>query len=173
MSKRALKKYLSGLTKPQLEDQVLDLYQRFSEVSAFYNFVFNPKEEKLLKEAKFKISREYFPANNRKARARRSVAQKLIKHYMKLGVDPHVLADIMLFNLEIAQTFSGDKHEVKEAFSRSMFKSFEQAINYIYQNGLIQEYITRILKITEITQSQNWDNTYKFEKLAEQFNQHS
>ena len=52
MSKRALKKYLTELNKEQLEEQVLDLYQRFKEVKSYYNFVFNPKEDKLLEEAK-------------------------------------------------------------------------------------------------------------------------
>ena len=60
MSKRALTAYLGELTKKQLQEQVLDLYTRFKPVKTYYNFVFNPKEEKLLDEAKFKIGKEYF-----------------------------------------------------------------------------------------------------------------
>ena len=48
MSKRALKAYLGELTKKQLQEQVLDLYTRFKPVKTYYNFVFNPKEEKYL-----------------------------------------------------------------------------------------------------------------------------
>ena len=36
---------------------------------------------------------------------RRSVAQKYIKHFLLLGVDPFIIADVMLYNVEIAQTF--------------------------------------------------------------------
>jgi len=61
MSKRALKTYLSQLSKADLEEQLLDLYNRFPEVKTYYDFVFNPKEEKLVQEAKAKISNEYFP----------------------------------------------------------------------------------------------------------------
>ena len=60
MSKRALKKYLADLQKEDLEEQLLDLYDRFPSVKKYYNFVFNPKEDKMLLEAKMKISNEYF-----------------------------------------------------------------------------------------------------------------
>lgn len=169
MSKRALKKYLDSLTKKQLEEQVLDLYLRFDEVKVFYNFVFNPKEDDLLKDAKFKISKEYFPPNNRKPKGRRSVAHKLIKHFLKLGVDPHIVADLMLFNIEIAQTYAEDLVQINEAFTKSMLKSYEQAVDYIYQNGVLPEFKSRIIKIYECAEAQKWDNTYKFEKLADQF----
>ena len=45
MSKRDLKKYLSELNKEQLEEQIIELYEKFSPVKVYYNFVFNPKEE--------------------------------------------------------------------------------------------------------------------------------
>jgi hypothetical protein len=50
MSKRDLKKYVNELTKEQLEEQILELYEKFSPVKVYYNFVFNPQEEKLLQE---------------------------------------------------------------------------------------------------------------------------
>ena len=56
MSKRDLKKYLQTLKKKELEAQVLDLYTRFKDVKVYYDFVFNPKEDKLIDEAKTKIA---------------------------------------------------------------------------------------------------------------------
>jgi len=41
--------------------------------------------------------------------------------FLQLGVDPILIADVMLFNIEIAQTFSSDKHNVAEAFGKSIF----------------------------------------------------
>lgn len=170
MSKRALIKYLKSLEKNQLEEQILELYHKFDDVRVFYNFVFNPKEDKLIGEAKFRISKEYFPQNKRKAKARRSVAQNQIKQFLKLGVDPNLIADVMLFNIEIAQTFSSNKENIAEAFSKSMFKSFEQAVNFIHQNSLTSEFIKRIHKINDEAEVQDWTNLYQFEKLTAQFN---
>ena len=169
MSKRAFKKYIKSLKKEDLEEQILDLYNRFDDVKVFYNFVFNPNEEKLVKEAKFKISKEYFPPNNRKPKKRRSVAQKLIKHFLKLEMEPHSLADVMFYNIEIAQTFSKEMENNTEAFEKSMLKSFEQASEFVINHGITSDFATRINKITEEAEEQHWYNAYQFDRIRDQF----
>lgn len=78
MSKRDLKKYLSQLSKDQLEEQLVELYEKFKDVKIYYDFAFNPNENKLVQDAKFKIYNEYFPIKGKKPKMRRSVAQKFI-----------------------------------------------------------------------------------------------
>lgn len=165
MSKRALTKYLQGLDKSELEDQVLDLYTRFKPVKEYYNFVFNPKEDKLVEEAKFKIANEYFPLKRRKARARRSVAQKYIKQFLLLGLDPTLTADVMLFNLETAQRFNAKKRINQEAFYKSMFNSFEQAVVFINENGLKAVFSERLREVLEVAWEQEWFNAEGMEDL--------
>ncbi|MBN1649690.1 MAG: hypothetical protein JW857_00095, partial [Bacteroidales bacterium] len=116
MSKKALKKYVAELTKEQLEEQILELYSRLKEVKQFYDFVFHPNENKRIEECKFKIQKEYFPMNGRKPKKRRSVAQKCIKDFLKLGLDPNYIADIMLFNMETAILFSAENTLKQESF---------------------------------------------------------
>ncbi len=167
MSKRALKSYLGELTKKQLQEQVLDLYTRFKPVKTYYNFVFNPKEEKLLEDAKFKISKEYFPVNTRKPKTRRSVAHKIIKHYIQLGVDPFVLADVMLFNIEVAQKYTAEKLIKQDSFYASMHKSFTEAISYIESNGMQPDFQFRIAKVVKTADEQDWINSEAFKNLLE------
>jgi len=162
MSKRDLKTYLKGLKKKELEEQILDLYERFKPVKTYYNFVFKPNEEKLLDEAKFKIAREYFPLNGRKAKTRRSVAQKLIKHYIQLGVDPYVVVEIMLFNVETAQRYSRKKTIKQEAFYKSMLKSYEELIAFSREYGLYSDFSSRIHQINQEANEQGWENTAGF-----------
>ncbi len=166
MSKRDLKKYLSGLDKIQLEEQILELYDKFIPVKTYYNFVFNPKEDQLAQACKLKISNEYFPIIGKKAKARRSVAQKYIKHFMTLGVDPFIIADIMLYSIEIAQTFAGDKIIKQESFYKSMLHSFEQVISYMIENGILDEFHKRVLAINDKTVSQNWINYSEFNAIV-------
>ena len=163
MSKRALKTYLQELTKKQLEEQLLDLYTRFKPVKTYYNFVFNPKEEKLLDEAKFKISKEYFPLNSRKPKTRRSIAQKIIKHYIQLGVDAFIVADIMLFNIEVAQKYTKEKIVKQAAFYNSMHKSFQEAIQFTSERGINNDFSIRLNKIVNESKIQDWPNYYMFE----------
>lgn len=169
MSKRDLKKYVSELNKEQLEEQIIDLYEKFQPVKVYYDFVFNPKEESLLQDSKLKISNEYFPikklGRRSKPKMRRSVAQKLIKHFVVLGVDPFVIADVMLYNIEIAQAYSSENPIKQELFFKSMFNSFEQAVEFIISNGIYAEFKTRIGSIFQETVDQKWINQYEFERI--------
>ncbi|MDD5151432.1 MAG: DUF6155 family protein [Flavobacterium sp.] len=171
MSKRDLKKYLTQLNKRQLEEQIVELYEKFSAVKTYYDFVFNPKEESLLQESKLKISNEYFPARTsgkpRKPKMRRSVAQKYIKHFIVLGVDPFVIGDVMLYSIEIAQTFSAERVVKPELFLKSMFNSFEQAVKFMIANGILEEFKPRILAINNETTQQNWFNKEEFTAIIE------
>ncbi|MUP45760.1 hypothetical protein E0K83_08380 [Gramella sp. BOM4] len=169
MSKRAFKKYIKTLKKKDLEEQLLDLYERFDEVRVYYNFVFNPNEDKLVKEAKFKISKEYFPVNSRKPKKRRSVAQKLIKHFVKLEMEPHSLTDVMLYNIEVAQAFSKDQEKITEAFQKSVFKSYEQAADFMIEKGISSEFGKRIQQISQEAEAQNWQNSYQFQRVLDRF----
>jgi hypothetical protein len=173
MSKRDLKKYLAELNKEQLEEQIVELYEKFSPVKVYYDFVFNPKEETLLQQCKLKISQEYFPlkksGRRSKPKMRRSLAQKYIKHFIVLGVDPFLIADVMLYNIEIAQTFASENTIKHELFYKSMFNSFEQAVIYLIANGILAEFKPRIIEIHNQTISQKWSNEPEFNAVLERF----
>ncbi|WP_284652191.1 DUF6155 family protein [Flavobacterium terrisoli] len=167
MSKRDLKKYLHELSKAQLEDQIIELYHKFSDVKVYYDFAFNPNEDKLVREAKFKISNEYFPVKGKKSKMRRSVAQKFIKHFISLGVDSFIIADIMLYNIEIAQTFSAERTVKQELFYKSMLTSFQQAVSFMIEKGVLDEFKSRVVAIKDEAIAQNWLNYYEFMAVVE------
>ena len=171
MSKRDLKKYLSSLTKEQTEEQLLELYDKFSEVKKYYDFVFNPKEDKLAGEAKAKISNEYFPVKTKRAKLRRSVAQKYIKQFLMLGVDPFALTDVMLFNIEVAQKYSAKREMRYTSFYKSMANSFEQAVNYAIANGILRDFESRFVNISAEAKRQKWENDDFFLRIVNTFTQ--
>ena len=158
MSKRDLKNYINELTKAQLEAQIIDLYERFGEVKTYYNFIFNPKEDKLITEAKFKINKEYFPQTRRKAKARRGVAHKYFKHFIQIGMEETLLANLMLFNIETAQSFNLAKVQKTEAFFKSIANSFVQALNFIHYHGLQNDFGERLNSIVGEAKKQDWYN---------------
>ncbi len=162
MSKRELTNYIKSLTKKQLEEQIIDLYTRFNDVKTYYNFAFNPNEKKLLTDFKQKVSKEYFPVNARRPKTRVSVAQKYIKQFIQLQADNNLIADAMLYNIEIAQTYSHGRTFIKPAFYASMLKSYNQAFSFITHNGLISIYNNRLQKIANEAKIQRWPNYKAF-----------
>lgn len=169
MSKKDLKKYLGDLDKAQLEEQIVELYDKFKDVKVFYDFAFNPNEKALIKEAKIKISNEYFPTSSRRAKLRRSIAQKLIKHYITLGVDVFIIADIMLYSIEIAQIYSDGKVAKSEAFYKSLRVAFEQAVSFLIANAILTDFESRVVAIKNETLKQRWVNHSDFEAIVERF----
>lgn len=166
MSKRILKKYLAELPKEALEEQVLDLYERFGPVKTYYDFVFNPKEEKILHEAKAKIHNEYFPLKRRRPRARRSVAQKYIRHFRTLGMQEALIADLMWYNLETAQQFSSTRN-VPAAFFKSMLNSFTEAVQFTVHQALLPEFRARMDTVYNEVHRQQWMLAEDFERVWE------
>jgi len=165
MSKRDLKKYLASMTKEQLEEQFTELYDKFSEVKTYYDFVFNPKEEKLVNEAKVKIANEYFPIKSKRPKLRRSVAQKFIKHFLVLGVDSFAIADLMLFTIETAQRYSAKRDMKYASFYKSIQNAFEQAVNFCIVHGIVPDFKERISSIHKNVHLQRWENEHEFERI--------
>ncbi|WP_396145972.1 DUF6155 family protein [Flavobacterium sp.] len=163
MSKRELNKYLSELNKIQLEEQIMELYDKFKEVKVYYDFVFNPNENKLIKEAKLKVSNEYYPIKGKRPKMRRSIAQKYIKHFISLGMDTYLVADLMLYTIEIAQTYSSEKEIKQEAFYKSMYTSFQQAVLFMSEKGIISEFKSRVVDVHHKTIEQKWFNAIEFQ----------
>lgn len=169
MSKRDLKNYLSELNKEQLEEQVINLYDKFPMVKTFFDFVFKPNERQLLQDFKLKVSNEYFPVKIKKAKARRSVAQKMIKHFISLGVDPFVTVDAMLYSIEIAQTYSSEKEIKQELFFKSMLNSFQQAVSFMIEKGVLYDFKNRVEAIRAEAENQDWINVFEFNSIVEKF----
>ena len=167
MSKRALKQYLNTLEAEALREQILDLYDRFSEVNTYYKFVFNPNEERLINEAKAKIHEEYFPRRRKRAKARRSVAKKLIRHFRTLEVDPSLLADLMGYNLEIAFEYSRE-NRCYEAFYKSMAESYREWVGYVTYHMLYEAFRDRLDAFAEKVASDAWPNAERFAEILEQ-----
>ena len=168
MSKRALKKYTDGLDREALREQLHDLYERFPEVRTYYDFIFNPKEDELLAEAMERISEEYFPKRRKRARARRSVAQKYLKHFRTLGVDPSLQAELMAFNLETALRFEKRKR-CPEAFYKSMYRSYREWGSHLMYHGLLREFGEDYRALAAAVAEADWPNKEAFASHSEQF----
>lgn len=75
----------------------------------------------------------------------------------------------MLYSIEIAQTFSAERLVKPESFFKSMLSSFEQAIKFMIANGILEEFKSRIISISDETRQQNWFNKEEFNAVIERF----
>lgn len=160
MSKKLLQKHLVELQKEHLEIMVLDLYDKFPEVKTYFNFVFNPNENKLLEQARIKVANEFFPLKRKRPKARRSVAQKYIKHFKTLGMSPELIAEFMWYNIGLMHTFC-EKKPQRLPFFKSFCNFYKEALQFASYHQIIPLYKTQILAV--YTASKDWENAYDFE----------
>jgi hypothetical protein len=69
----------------------------------------------------------------------------------------------MLYNIEVAQSYSAEHIIKQDSFYRSMLKSFREAIAFIDGKGLYPIYSLRIKNIAMEARTQNWINQQAFD----------
>ncbi len=144
MSKLALKKELSKLSKEQLILHVLDLYENNKAVKEFYNHFLNPQnEEELAKKYKKIIRKEFNVENPMKSTEKFSVAKKAISDLKSLHPSPKILADVMLYLPESACELTSYYGDFSEQFYISAWNNYKTALEFIKTHGLLKEFKTR------------------------------
>jgi hypothetical protein len=147
MSKSTLKKELQKLSKEQLLEQILDLYEKNKSVKEFFDFYLNPGNEKKLSEKYKKIIRKEFGEHNpMNARLNFSVARRAVTDYCDLQPTPESQADVLMTLPECACKFTYDYGDMDEQFYTKAAKSFESAIKFIADNDLLKEFQNRAMQ---------------------------
>lgn len=100
MSKAKLKKYLLSLTKEQITDIVLELYDARKEAKDYLEFHLAPDCNAELKKCKKAIQNEFFPTRGFSEKPSFTKCRKVISDFQKLKPEPTFVADLMLFYIE-------------------------------------------------------------------------
>jgi hypothetical protein len=137
MSKPKLKKELQELTKEQLIEQILDLYDKNKAVKEFYNFYLNPRNEKELAEKyKKQIRKEFNVENPMRSTEKFSLAKRAITDFKGLQPSPEALADVMLYLPESACELTYCYGDFSEQFYDSAYNNYRAALEFIAKNNL-------------------------------------
>jgi AICAR transformylase/IMP cyclohydrolase PurH len=144
MSKTALKKELSNLSKEQLVEQILDLYDKNKSVKEFYNFYLNPRNEKDLA-AKYKkiIRKEFNVENPMRGTEKFSVAKRAVSDFKDLQPSPEALADVMLYLPESACELTYCYGDFSEQFYNAAYNNFKAALEFMYKHNLLDKFKLR------------------------------
>jgi Family of unknown function (DUF6155) len=141
MSKIKLKKELQNLTKEQLVEQILDLYEKNKAVKEFYDFYLNPRNEKeLVTKYKKLIRKELNVEKPERGGERFSVAKKAISEFKNLQPSPESLADVMLYLPESACELTFCYGDYSEQFYDSAYNNYKSALVFISKHNLLNEF---------------------------------
>ncbi|MFK0572299.1 DUF6155 family protein [Endozoicomonas sp.] len=152
-----LKKQLRNKTQNELVEEITHLYKKFNNVKEFYQASFFNDDSAMLEKYKKIVRDEYIPSGRKQFPSMRaSVARKAISDYKKISCSNAGLADIMLTFVESDVWCTKEYGDIDESFYRSMESMYENAINFITKESLLQEFNDRLLAIVEDTSGIGW-----------------
>lgn len=144
MSKPALKKELSKLSKEQLITHILDLYEKNKAVKEFYNHYLNPSNEKELAKKYKKIIRNEFNVENPMCSGEKfSVAKRAISDFKSLHPSPELLADVMLYLPESACELTHCYGDFSEQFYIATYNNYKTALEFLARHDLLDSFKNR------------------------------
>ena len=144
MSKTTLKKHLQSLTKEQIIEQVLALYDTCKPAKEYFEYLLNPNEKEKFKKYRSVIINEFYPEADRfDSSLRFSVARKAIADFRSLKPSPELLADLMVTLPEMACKFTNDYGDMWEQYYTSTITNFELALKFLQKHNLLEQFKPR------------------------------
>ncbi len=150
-----LKKHLSALTKEQIIEVILELYDARKEAKEYLEFYLNPNEDEKLEEYKRIIRDEFFPKRG-EPKCRFNICRKAISDFKKLKPHPACLADLMLYYIEMGCEMTSMYGDMWEQYYITLENNFDKAMKFIFMHGLLAQYYERIEKLLDNASNCGW-----------------
>ena len=150
------KNALKGSTKEELIKTVVDLYKKNEFVKDYCTSKYSESDGgELFAKHKGIIEEEFFPDRGAGG-VRLSIAKKSITEFKKLSDDKTLIAELMLFYVEIGVKFTECYGDIDEPFYLSMESMFERTLKYMSKNKLLEIFNERCFKIINATVNMGW-----------------
>lgn len=141
MSKTELKKHLLSLTKEQVVEQVLNLYDACKPAKEYFEYLLKPDEKGQFEKYKAIIINEFYPKGKYvDGKTRFSVAKKAIADFRSLNPSPELLGDLMVTLPEMACEYTFDYGDMWEQYYNSAATNFELALKFLEKHGLLEQF---------------------------------
>lgn len=141
MSKTALKKHLLSLSKEQVIELVLGLYDTSKPAKEYFEYFLNPDEKGQFEKYKAIVINEFFTNTLIGiGKLRFSEAKKAIADFRALSPSPELLGDLMVTLPEMACKFTSEYGDMSEQFYTSTATNFELALKFLKKQGLLDHF---------------------------------
>ena len=147
MSKSPVKKLLSGMSKEDVINVVLELYDARKEAREYLDYFVNPNEKSELEKFKKNVLKEFDNDGIRMPQCRFSVCRKALSDFKKLSPSAETLAEAMVFYVERVYEFSFCNGDLWEQYYDSAISNFRSTLKFLIKNNLLESMIPRIVQI--------------------------
>ncbi len=153
LNKITLKKHLSTLTREELEAEILDFAKKYPVIQERYYSVLFPDQEEVLDKYKEIIEKEF---GHKGEILRYPIMKQAIKDFSNVSTNKEQIAELMIFTVECGVDFTLSYGDIDEKFYRTISSIYEQALKYIVDNQLEEEFVDRCNELTQSSQDIGW-----------------
>ena len=150
MSKNKLKKELSGMTREQIADLMIQVYETSKEAKAWLDFYLNPDIEALSEKYRKQIHLKCYGRSGKPRRPKMRDCHNLIKTFSSIVQDPTPVSDLMLYFMEEITRVATLKGRYSESYQRILSGQFRKTLEYMNSSGILEYSMPRIRKIIAI-----------------------
>ena len=147
MKKTDVKKYLNSLTKEQINNIVLNLYDLSITNKEFIISKINPEYENLLLLDYQNIIENEFVLKNDDFSLDFNNIKKVIKQYKSISNIPKNVIELILFYVECGVNFTQEYGDIGEKFYNNISNAYHEALNIIFKNNLADEFKFKCLTL--------------------------
>lgn len=165
-TKKMLIDHLSKSEKEDIVNEVLTLFDKFNNVKEYYKAELSASENPVLGTYKKKIADAYLLPNP-KERSTNINLNKLITTFKKISIYRQDLIDLLLHRVECGITAFNRNKDRSETFYNCIFKSFQEAVDAIVEDGAMDEYKQRLLNIVALSVKGKYDIKDRMEKYLD------
>jgi hypothetical protein len=170
MSKTTLKKHLLSLTKEQIVEMVLGLYDVSKPAREYFEYYLQPDEKGMFEKYRTIVINQFYPKGKfLDALPRFSVAKKAIADFRSLSPSPLLLADLMVTLAEMACKFTFDYGDMSEQYYNSAAKNFELALEFLDKHDLLDQFKLRCLDCVKYAEPCGYGFSYEIEELYDEY----
>lgn len=147
MSKSQVKKLLTGMSKEEVIDVMMELYDARKEARDYFDYYVNPNESSELEKFKKIVLKEFDDDISRDPQCRFSVCRKALSDFKKLSPSADTLAEAMVFYIERVYEFSFCAGDLWEQYYDSAISNFRSTLKFLLKNNLLESMMPRIVQI--------------------------
>ena len=147
MSKSQVKKLLSSMSKEEVINVVMELYDARKESRDYLDYYANPNEKGELEKFKKVVLKEFDDDISRNPKCRFSVCRKALSDFKKLAPSSDTLAEAMVFYVERVYEFSFNAGDLWEQYYDSAISNFRSTLRFLIKNNMLESMIPRIVQI--------------------------
>lgn len=147
MSKSQVKKLLTGMSKEEVINVVMELYDARKEAREYLDYFANPNEKDELEKFKNIVIKEFGDDGIHFPPCRFSVCRSALSDFKKLSPSADTLAEAMVFYIERIYEFSFGAGDLWEQYYDSAISNFRSTLKFLVKNGLLESMMLRIVQI--------------------------